>query len=130
MAMDLRTPRKTTKGLGSAKEGVRHWIAQRVTALALVVLIPAFLVSFLIAYESGYDGARAWLASPLVAVMMLALVSAAFYHMRLGLQVVIEDYIQATGTKITLLVLNTFTAIGLWILAVFSILLTAFGSAA
>ncbi len=129
MNQTLRTPRKQAKGLGSAKDGVHHWIAQRVTALALVILVPVFLISFVSAYQAGYTNARAFIANPLMAVMLIAMVSAAFYHMRLGMQVVIEDYITKTGSKVALLVLNTFVAAGLWILAVFSILRVAFGAA-
>ncbi len=121
----LRTPRKAAKGLGAAKEGVGHWIAQRVTALALVILIPWFFVAFISAYRAGYDDARAWLAEPLTAVAMLLLVSAAFYHMRLGLQVVIEDYILKSGTRVMLLVANTFVATALWAAAAFAVLKVA-----
>lgn len=121
----LRTPRKTAKGLGAAKEGVGHWIAQRVTALALVVLVPWFFVAFIAAYRSGYQNAEAWLAQPMTAILMLLLLSAAFYHMRLGLQVVIEDYIENPGSRIALLILNTFAAAALWVAAVFSVLKVA-----
>ncbi len=123
--VSLRTPRKAAKGLGAAKEGVGHWIAQRVTALALVILVPWFFAAFLGAYRAGYDSARAWLAQPLTAVAMLLLVSAAFYHMRLGLQVVIEDYIAKSGTRVALLVLNTFVATALWVAAGFAVLKVA-----
>ncbi len=125
----FRTPRKTAKGLGAAKAGVGHWMAQRVTAVALVVLVPVFLIQILFGFQPGYLNARAWIADPVNAVILIALVSAAFYHMRLGLQVVVEDYIHSSGTKIILLLLNTFAAISMWFVCVFSVLFVALSAA-
>ncbi len=121
----LRTPRKAAKGLGAAKEGVHHWVVQRVTALALAILVPWFFIAFIAAYKSGYENAQAWLATPITAILMLLLVSAAFYHMRLGMQVVIEDYVAKHGSRLALLLLNTFVTAALWVTAVFSILKVA-----
>lgn len=122
MAQSFQTPVKAAKGLGSAKDGVHHWIAQRVTALALVVLVPWFFIAMAVAQISGYDAARAWVGKPYNAVLMLLLLTAAFYHMRLGLQVVIEDYITKSGTRIALLVLNVFVVTALWVTATFAVL--------
>ncbi len=127
MADPLRTPMKTAAGLGSAKSGTDHFIAQRVSAVALAALVPWFIFSIVTAYRAGYADAAAWLAAPVNAIAMLLLVSAAFYHMRLGLQVVIEDYIGKHGTRAALLILNTFAAGVLWVASVFSILKVAFG---
>lgn len=125
MSETIRTPRKVTKGLGAAKEGVNHWIAQRVTAIALVVLVPVLLVQLMGAYGGGYDAARAWIGAPINAILLILFVSAAFYHMRLGLQVVVEDYITKPAAKVILLLINTFFAGGAWVVAVFAILKTA-----
>lgn len=127
MSETIRTPRKVTKGLGAAKEGVNHWIVQRVTAIALVVLVPVLLFKLIGAYGAGHGAATAFIGAPVNALLLIAFVSAAFYHMRLGLQVVVEDYITKPSTKIMLLLANTFVCIGAWGVAVFSVLKIAFG---
>src|SRR3990167_1354245 len=102
------TPTKITRGLGSAKSGTGHHIRQRVSALALIVLVPWFLFSVMKAALGGYADAVSWVASPLNATLLVLTAGAAFYHMRLGMQVVIEDYIGKSGTRAALLILNTF----------------------
>ena len=110
----FETPRARAVGLGSAKEGVTHYIRQRVSAIALVFLVPWFLFSMMSAVDAGYAGAQAWVAKPWNAVLLILTFGAAFYHMRLGMQVVIEDYIGKAGTKQALLILNTFAVIALF----------------
>ncbi|MFN7055418.1 succinate dehydrogenase, hydrophobic membrane anchor protein [Hyphomonas sp.] len=102
------TPTKAARGLGSAKSGTAHHIRQRVSALALIVLVPWFLYAVIKAASGGYDGARAWVSDPLNALLLVLTAAAAFYHMRLGMQVVIEDYIGKAGTRGALMILNTF----------------------
>lgn len=128
MSAPLRTPLKTATGLGSAKDGTSHFVKQRVTAIALVFIVPWFLWSLVAHYRGGYQTGLDWLSQTHNAIAMLLLVSAAFYHMRLGLQVVIEDYISRHGTRALLLLLNTFVAAALWAAAVFSILKVAFAA--
>lgn len=128
MAMTMRTPRKTARGLGSAKEGVNHFIAQRVSALALAILVPWFLLALITAYADGYDAARSFVASPVTAVLLIFLLSAAFYHMRLGMQTVIEDYVSGHGTRAAFLILNAFFAVGMWAVGVFAVLKIALGA--
>jgi len=93
MSMSLRTPRKIASGLGSARSGTGHFIQQRVTAIALVGLVIWFLVALVTAFHTNYSGARAFVAEPVTSVLLLLLVTAAFHHMRLGMAVVIEDYV-------------------------------------
>ncbi|MGI9435867.1 MAG: succinate dehydrogenase, hydrophobic membrane anchor protein [Geminicoccaceae bacterium] len=81
------------RGLGSAGEGVGHWKMQRLTAIANVLLVLWFLASAISLAGAGYEETKAWLASPLCASLMTMLVISAFYHMKLGIQVVIEDYV-------------------------------------
>lgn len=121
----MRTARKTTVGLGSAKAGSDHFIQQRVSALALVILVPWFFVAMLTAYRAGYDQGLAFIRAPITAIGLILLLTAAFYHMRLGLQVIIEDYIQKHSTRTALLILNTFAAFVLWLTAVFAVLTIA-----
>ena len=118
----MRTPLGRAIGLGSAKEGVAHWWAQRVTAVALVPLTLWFCVG-LIAHV-GADRAKVllWLGRPLPAILMLLLLSAGFHHMALGLQVVIEDYVHAEWAKIAALVLNRFVAYGLAVAGIFAVM--------
>jgi succinate dehydrogenase / fumarate reductase membrane anchor subunit len=116
------TPAKTTRGLGASKTGTSHHIRQRVSALALIVLVPWFLFSIMSAALGGYADAVAWIGSPLNATLLVLTAGAAFYHMRLGMQAVIEDYISKTGTRAALLILNTFFAAGLFVAVVMSVL--------
>jgi succinate dehydrogenase / fumarate reductase, membrane anchor subunit len=118
----IRTPLGKVRGLGAAKEGAGHFIAQRVSAIALLFLVPWFLISLLAAVRGGYKGAVDFIANPINAVLILLAVGVALYHMRLGMQAVIEDYIGKTGTRIFLLIINTFIAVALFAAAAFSIL--------
>ena len=92
-ANDLRTPLKRARGLGSAKDGTGHFTWQRITAIA-VALLGIYLLGLLIGIGGAdYDRARMIVADPLNATLLDAFVIAAFWHARLGLQVVIEDYV-------------------------------------
>lgn len=122
MTTNFKTPTAAARGLGSAKSGTGHHIKQRVSAIALVVLIPWFLYAVIAASRGGYEGATAWLAQPWNAILMILTLGAAFYHMRLGMQVVIEDYIQKAGMKQGLLILNTFVCVGLFAATALSVL--------
>jgi succinate dehydrogenase / fumarate reductase membrane anchor subunit len=115
---DFISPTKATRGLGSAKTGTAHHIHQRVSALALILLVPWFLYAVIRAASGGYDAARAWVSDPLNALLLILTAAAAFYHMRLGMQVVIEDYIGRAGMRGALMILNTFAA-GILFAAVF-----------
>ena len=122
---DYRTPLSKARGLGAAGSGVGHFIAQRVSAVALVVLIPLFIWSIAALPSGDYDSARAWIGSPLGALVTVLTLSAAFFHMRIGLQVVIEDYIHVPATKAALLIANTLLAAGLWLVMIYSVLAIA-----
>ncbi len=109
------TPTKSARGLGSAKSGTAHHIRLRVAALALIALVPWFLYSVIKASGSGYEGALAWVGHPVNAALLILTAGAVSYHMRLGMQVIIEDYIGKTGMRTTLLILNTFAAIAMFV---------------
>jgi succinate dehydrogenase / fumarate reductase, membrane anchor subunit len=123
----MRTPLKKVRSLGSAKEGATHFWQQRLTAVANVVLF-SFLVG-LVVYLAGADYAlvRRTLANPIIALLMLMLILSGIYHMRLGMQVIIEDYVRSEGSKITLLMLNTFFAFLVGAACVFAVLKLSFG---
>ena len=124
--MSMRTPLKNVRHLGSAKEGADHFWLQRVTAVANLVL-GLFLV-WLIASLAGadYETVRATLANPINAILLLMLVISSAIHMRLGMQVVIEDYVHQESSKILLLLLNNFFAILVGAACVWAILKLSF----
>ncbi|MBU3079181.1 succinate dehydrogenase, hydrophobic membrane anchor protein [Sphingomonas quercus] len=118
------------RGLGSARHGVSHWLLQRLTACGNLLLVIWFLVSLLRLPALDYATVTAWIASPLVAVPLILLTISVFWHLRIGLQVFIEDYVHEDGGKIALLVLLTFYAIGGAALAIFAIVRIALSGAA
>ncbi len=126
----MSTSAKTVRGLGAAGAGTLHHIRQRVSAVALVFLVPWFLYSIIHACKAGYEGALTWVAQPLNAILLILTLGAALYHMRLGLQVVIEDYIAKSGTRQALLILNTFAVIALAAATILSVLKIWFTAAA
>jgi succinate dehydrogenase / fumarate reductase membrane anchor subunit len=129
MAMpQLRSPLGRAIGLGSAKEGIRHWWAQRITALALVPLTLWFVVS--VVALTGADRAVfvAWVSDPLPAVLLVLLLVATFYHTALGLQVVIEDYIENDALRLGLLIVMRLAAIVFAVRGIFAVLKLSLGT--
>ena len=108
---DRRSPLKIALGLGSAHSGVHHWWVQRVTAAALVVLGIWFVILVLGLLGADYVTARATLARPWNALLMIAFVLAMFWHAALGLQVVIEDYVHTRWKEVFAVVAVYFLAV-------------------
>jgi len=125
--MSMRTPLKSVRHLGSAKEGANHFWMQRLTAIANVFLGIFFVWLIVRLAGADYGDVKSMLAHPLIAMALLLLVISSVIHMRLGMQVVIEDYISGEGCKLLLLIANTFVAIGVGAVAVFSVLKLSFG---
>ncbi|MGB2074438.1 MAG: succinate dehydrogenase, hydrophobic membrane anchor protein [Henriciella sp.] len=118
----MTTSTKSVRGLGAAGSGTQHHIRQRVSALALLILVPWFLYSVTSAMGAGYEDALAWMGKTYNAVPLILLISAALYHMRLGMEVVIEDYIGKTGTRQALLILNAFVVLVMFVAATLAVL--------
>ncbi len=124
--MSLRTDLGKVRGLGSAKEGVAHWWAQRLTAIALVPLMLWLVGSIVELAGADIVAVESWIADPIVAVLLVLLLGTAFHHAQLGLQVVIEDYVHSEGVKLFSIVLVKFLAVLLAASAIFAVLRIAF----
>lgn len=114
------------RGLGSAQDGAHHWILQRVTAVGNLALIAWLLISLLRLPNYEHELLIGWLSSPLVAVPMMLMLVSIFWHLRLGLQVLIEDYVPDHGVKFGLIILLNFFAIGGAALGIFAVAKVAF----
>lgn len=116
------------RGLGSAKKGARDWMLQRITAVANLALLTWLAASLIFGDVSTYEGMHRWLSSPLAAAPLALLAVSVFTHIRLGLTVLIEDYVHAEGAKMAALVANIFFTWGGMIFALFAILKIAIGA--
>ena len=126
--MSLRSDLGRVRGLGSAKEGTSHWWAQRLTAVALLPLSFWFVWSAINLVGVDHIGFKNWLNENSNLVLMILFVGSLFYHMQLGLQVVIEDYVHGEIKKVTSLVLNLFVALFFGVSSIVALLKVAFGS--
>ena len=125
----MRTPLGRVRAHGASGQGTGHFIGQRVSAIALLVLSLWFLVSVVLQMHGpGFVDSIDFLTSPLNAVGVILLIVTAFYHMRLGMQVIIEDYLLKPVTKSVLLLLNTLVLIALGAGAIFAVLIVNFGA--
>ncbi len=124
--MSLRSPLARVRHLGSAKDGTAHWWSQRLTALALIPLTLWFAASLAAMAGADFYTVRAWVASPVVASLLLLLIVATFYHAYLGLQVVIEDYVHGEAMKLALLLVVAAASILLCLAGTLSVLLILF----
>jgi len=124
---DLRTPLSRARGLGSAKEGVHHFWAQRITAVALIPLVAWFAISLIMMSGADYAVVRAWIGSPVVMVLLTLTIVIGLHHGQLGMQVVIEDYVHNDGMKLALIVLMRFIAVFFGLAAIVAILRIGFG---
>lgn len=118
------------RGLGSAHEGAHHWLAARTTAIGNLVLMTWLIVSLLLLNDYSHAGVTSWLSQPIAAVPMILLVVSLFYHARLGLQVVVEDYIHNSGSKYAALTALNLAAFGGGAFAIFSVARLALTGAA
>jgi succinate dehydrogenase / fumarate reductase membrane anchor subunit len=124
----MRSPLGRAIGLGSSKEGVEHWWLQRITAVALVPLSLWFVIAIIRLVGADSDSVRDWVGNPLPAILLVLLLIATFYHASLGLQVVIEDYIQAELTKLGLVIIVRLGCFALAVAGMFAVLSMAVGT--
>jgi succinate dehydrogenase / fumarate reductase membrane anchor subunit len=123
----MPAPLNRVRGLGSARSGTGHFWLQRATAMAnlpLTVILVFLLVTLV---GRSHAVVASTLGDPAVAVLLLAAILSVVLHMRVGMQVIIEDYVHHEGTKLTLLVANLFFTVGLGLTAAFAVLRISFG---
>ncbi len=125
--MVMQSPLARARGLGSAKSGTRQWWFERVTAIALLPLSLWLVASLIGLVGADHAVIVAWIRDPLVAVPLLLFAAIMFWHLQMGVKVVIEDYIHHEGVKIGALLLVNFAVVVLAAAAVFSILKIALG---
>lgn len=125
---DMRTPLNKVRGLGSAHEGTDHFWKQRVTAFANVPLTLFLVVSIVLLAGKDHATVAAYIGSPLAALAFTALAISAAIHMRLGMQVVIEDYIHGEALKVLLLIANTFFTILVGLACIMAIIKLTLGT--
>lgn len=126
---DLRTPLSRARGSGAAGHGAAHWVAERVSAIALVPLTLWMVYAALVISRSDYSGAKDFVAHPVNAVLIILVLVVSGWHMHAGARVVVEDYMHKMLGRSALLVLNLFVTVLVTALAVFSVLKVALGGA-
>jgi succinate dehydrogenase / fumarate reductase, membrane anchor subunit len=119
---DMRTPLARVKGLGSAKEGLRHWWMQRITAIANIPLVAAAIWIVLLSLRTDYAGVINLVGDPCVGAILILFVANLFYHAALGLQVVIEDYVSGRTAKFLLLIFVKFSAVLIAMIGIVSVI--------
>ena len=118
------------RGLGSAHEGAHHWLVQRFTAIGNLVLMIWLIASFVMLPDLSYTTVISWLSAPVPATAMVLLIVSTFWHARLGLQVLVEDYVQESGMKFGVTALLNLAAIGGGAFGIFAVARLALGGAA
>jgi succinate dehydrogenase / fumarate reductase membrane anchor subunit len=126
---NLRSPLGKVLGLGSAKEGAKHWWSQRVTAVGLALLGVWFIASLFCLGSFDYVAVTTWIANPCNAALLSIFIATLAYHSQLGVQVVVEDYVHG-ATKTVSIVLSNFFHVVVGVLGVVAVLRIAFGSVA
>jgi succinate dehydrogenase / fumarate reductase membrane anchor subunit len=125
---EFRTPLARVAGLGSARNGTNHWWQQRLTAAALIPLVLFFWVVVLRTLGSGHAAAVAAFKSPTVAGTAILMIIVGFWHLKLGAQVIVEDYVHHEGVKFTLIIAIAFTTTLIGVACLFAIAKLVFGA--
>ena len=125
--MKMETPLGRVRGLGSARAGAHHWWLERLTSISTLVLLVWLVVSLVRMPDLEQSTLAEWLSQPLAAVPMLLLIVSVFWHLKMGLQVVVEDYVHTDGPKLLWITLITFLSLLGAGLAIFAVLKIALG---
>ena len=125
--MTFRTQLKQVRGLGAARDGVAHWWHQRLSAVALIVLVLLAAARIVSLAGEDYATVKAALGQPFWAGVLILFLATAYYHFRLGLQVVIEDYVHGPAARLTMIVLNIFVTAALAVASILAVLKLVFG---
>ena len=123
----MRTPLARAKGLGAAGHGAEHWWLHRMTAVSNVPLIVAFVIIVASLAGTTYQGAISIVSHPFVAIVLILAVISVTNHMRLGMQIIIEDYVHDKGWKIAALIANNFYAVVIAVACLFGIVKVGLG---
>jgi succinate dehydrogenase / fumarate reductase membrane anchor subunit len=124
----METPLGRVRGLGPAGAGAEHWWHERLTSIAAFLLFVWFIASLLRLPDLDHRTVASWLSSPLAAVPMILLIASTFWHLKMGLQVVIEDYVHEEGSKLFwITILNFLVLIGA-VTSLFAVLKIAFAA--
>lgn len=125
--VDMRTPLSRVKGLGAAHHGVEHWRLHRVTAMSNIPLVIAFVIIVAALAGQPYPEAIRIVSNPLVALLLILCFVSVTNHMRLGMQIIIEDYVHDRGLKIAAVIANNFFAAVIAAACLFAVLKISFG---
>ncbi len=120
--MSIRTPLAHVRGLGTAKDGTHHWWMQRVTSIALVPLVLWFVIALLSHARADYATLQHWLSKPVNAGLMITFLITLFYHAKLGMQVIYEDYVRPEWAMYTALLVTQFVLFVLGAISVVAVL--------
>ncbi len=124
----MRTRLGRVRGLGSAKEGVIHWWGQRLSAIALVPLVVWFAASLVALAGAPHAVVIAWIKGPVTAILLVVLLAATFYHLQLGVQVVVEDYVHTEWRKLAVVITVKFVSALAALIGIFAVLRIALGA--
>ena len=124
----MATPLARARGLGSAHKGTETFLRQRVTAVANIPLVIFLVLAIVTHLGASYDEMRGFIAKPVVAIALLALIISAAIHMRIGLKEIIEDYVHGEGARVAAILLATFYAVGIGLACTLAIVKIGLGS--
>jgi len=125
--MSMQTPLRRVKGLGTTRSGTHHFWAQRLTSVANIALTLFVVLSLALHVGADYSTLRAYFSLPFVSIAFLLFIFSSIYHMYLGMQIIIEDYVSSHGVKLVVLMLNIFFSIATGVGSLFAVIKLSLG---